>query len=258
MRDQEFRKLTKDRTGLVGWFMIFFIILIVALFVSALFIAQIGFVYFPFLPHIALFRSVPTRIVDASHADVQAMQTKIEEAIRTAYKASNGKLVPVELTFSEEDVTSLVQTEFNIQKKTESVPRGNEPSFVVKKAQIAFNHDQVEFYADFTGEISALGLSNVRTNSSMRVAFRPYLEDQKIKFEMKSVRISGVPLPHAMVSRVVSQLVGTQLEKFNEDIAKKMIVQKLVFEKGIMKISAQLKPGEAFVIEQISSPPVVD
>src|SRR3989338_1268201 len=256
MREEEFKTFTKDRTGLIGWFMILFVIFTVALFVFAVGIGQIGFAYFPILSKIALFRSGPTRAVDASHADVGAMQTKIETAIRSAYKASDGKFVPVDFVFSEEDVTALIQAEFNIQKESETDLQSGDSSFIVKKAQVAFDHEQVEFYADFTGEISALGLSNVRTNSSMQMVFRPYLEDQKIRFQVKSVRISGVPLPNVMVESVVAQLLGAQLEKFNKDIVKKMTIQELVFEKGIMKISAQLKPGEAFVIEQVAPPRV--
>ena len=235
--------------------MIVFVILIVAAFVFALIVAQIGVVNFPFLSKITLFApSGPTRVIDSSSANVPAMQKKIEEAISASYKTSDGKIVPVALNFSEEDVTAFIQDQLNVAANTEKPSKTENTdasTFTVKKAQVAFEPDLVEFYADFTGDIPAIGLSNVRTNSSLLVTFRPYLENETVLFDVKSVRIGGLRLPHAMVEQATAQIIGTRLQKFNADIAKKMVLKQLSFRKGIMSISADLKPGEAFVIEQV-------
>lgn len=252
MEEEQFQKLIKERwSGCMVWFMILFCIFIISGIIAALLIAQIGIAHIPVLST-KLFRSAePSRIVSNS-LDVRLIEKKVEEKIVQAYKSSQGKFVTVSLDFTEEEVTAMLSNEIKNQvKSTEGDVR---EELTIKKAQVVFEPSVAELYIDFEGAIPIQGFPNLQTASSIVLRVSPSVKDGMLQLNVLNVTVGSLRLPKFMVSSIVSNIAASKLDLVNEALGRKFNIKTLSVDRGKVSITADLKIGEAFTIEQVPFP----
>lgn len=246
MEDEEFEKLTKRKLGCFSIFMIVFIIFMALLLGGAILVAKTGLIRIPFLTDAFFKPAAPTRVVEIGDINAGDVEARFEDQIFKALEASDGKQIPVDLTFSEAEVTSFIR--HALEQEEYKVP--------FKNAQVVLLDGGIELYGEITGKINGSESMPYHLKGPILLNVFPTLDAEKnIQFEVNKVSVGGLSLPKIIVDSLVENLLGPQIKSLNHEIKSMAEIDLIELSDGEIHLKGSLAAGKAFTIEQVEAPP---
>jgi hypothetical protein len=181
-----------------------------------------------------LYRAVTTPYVSlaavpTSDAAAKSAQAKLSQVGAAADQAnSTGKPVPVSITLSDAEMTSLATDAISVVEQTRSVP----------------GIDGIAVHAAGQGTIQVQGRVHTLLGTvPIYVALRLASNDQKsFSVSVTEARVGVIPLPAAVVGGIVDQVRQQVIDRLNVTQAPAYDHAKVNVEVGRLTIGATLKP----------------
>lgn len=189
------------------------VVLVLSLIATA--VAKTGLVKVPLFSKIFYKTSAPQKVVTVTSEEIKNFETDITEKLKSQVKSqikpgAPSQKVEVNFEFTEKELTSFLK---NLEAQKTS-PLGN--------AQVSVTKEAIEIFGEMEEP----------SKTSLTVAFKPEIKDDKLIIVLKKIKLGALPLPSSLGNFLVDKFLSSQLRAAGEAISKTGKLESIALEEG--------------------------